>query len=112
MTPFNGVDSLVLTRVQKMWIGVEMLLVDAKPTPKAKRRIEAKLAIGQCLCCERQAKRRGLCDKCYYQFSKCVAAIETRSGRVEFVSRLVRDGKVLVSYEIGRLKRKSVFDAA
>lgn len=91
--------------------GVEMLLVDAKPTPRAKRHIAARVASGQCLCCDRQAKRRGLCDHCYYEFNKLMREIPTRSGRVEFVSRLVRDGKVLVSYEVGRLKRRSVFQA-
>lgn len=84
----------------------EIFVVDATPTTKAKRHIDACISKGVCLCgCGKPAVRRGLANPCYYAFYRELGAMGKRAA-ARYLARLIRDGHVLASGEINKLKRR------
>ena len=84
----------------------EIFIVDARPTPRAKKHIDDCVEKGVCLCgCGRKARRRGLADPCYYAFMRELNAMNAKDA-AKYEGSLIRRGLVLARGMIIRIKRR------
>jgi hypothetical protein len=90
----------------------EIVVMQANPTPKARKHIQVKVDKKQCLCCEKPSLKRGLCYQCYYDWSKTRKSLGSATKRAAFDAKLIRAGKLLKEQAIREFKNKSVFDVA
>lgn len=89
----------------------EIVVMNAEPTPKAIKHIQAKVAKSECLCCSNIALKRGLCHQCYYKWRTIRAKLSSASKRAAYDSRLIRLGRLLVEQGVRRFKKTSVFSS-
>lgn len=90
-----------------------IFVMDAKPTPKAMKRIAECVESNKCLCgCGRPMWKRGLARVCYYAWWKNRLAIPTEKARTAYDAGLIRRGLLLMQQGIRKFKDKSVFAKA
>lgn len=87
----------------------EIIVMQAEPTAKAKRHIQARVDAGLCLCCDRQSLKRGLCSRCYHAWTRARSMLANAVQRATFDSTLIRDGKLLKEQAVRDFKNHSVF---
>jgi hypothetical protein len=78
--------------------GISVVVMDVRLKQGVRAIVAAKVAAGQCLCCEEPSAgdRLGLCSKHYQRFR--TALLEKPIGEREtFRAQLIRDGKLLPS---------------
>jgi hypothetical protein len=90
----------------------EIVVMQAEPTPKAKKHIAARVAAGKCLCCENPALKRGLCYQCYYKWRNARNTLGTAAKKAAFDSKLIRLGKLLHQQAVRAFKACNVFASA
>ena len=92
-----------------------LLLMDANRTRKVEAEIRERVQTGKCVCgCGKLAgdnPKLGLCRTCYYRYRESFRGLTKRQA-AELQSKLVREGLVLQSHEIRKIKQESVFDKA
>lgn len=90
----------------------EIIVMSAKPTPKAAKHIAQRIAKKQCLCCEKPLLKRGLCHQCYYRWMTRRRDLPTGAKRAAYDAKLIRCGRLLASGAVRRVKDNSVFAQA
>lgn len=83
---------------------IEMAGVTVKTTMSPQ--VEARVRSGKCLQCESKARRRGLCDKHYLQFSRHLSS-KPKKERADVEMQMINDGVVLASGEIRRIHNEN-----
>lgn len=79
-----------------VFFGATLMIVDAKPSSKFRKRVNARHAAGKCLKCEKDAAngRRGLCVTHYFQFRTSYYKLPLNE-RPLFEVKEVKNGKIL-----------------
>jgi hypothetical protein len=95
----------------------ELVVMDANPTPKARKWIATCVAEKTCVCGCGQVEttlpfKRGLAPSCYYEWRTTRAALGNETKRVAFDCSLIRRGKLLIAQASRKLKSESVFTKA
>lgn len=84
----------------------EIFVVDAQPTPRARKHIDECVTKGVCLCgCGRKARRRGLADPCYYAFNREMNSMNKKDA-AKYEGTCIRRGLVLARGMFLRIKRR------
>lgn len=91
---------------------IEIVVMQAQPTPKAKKHIQAKVEAGKCLCCARPSLKRGLCYQCYYLWRTTRNGLGSAAKRATFDSKLIRIGRLLAPQAVRGYKSRNVFSQA
>lgn len=86
--------------------------MDVKPSPKAQKHIKMCVNSNRCLCCEKTARRRGLCDPCYYKWRSCRNNLGSDRERAAYDKTLIRRGDLLAAQVVRILRDQNVFDQA
>lgn len=87
-----------------------IIVMDARPTPKAEKRIKELVAANKCLCgCGKPQWKRGLARVCYYTWQTERASLKNAQERGAFDARLVRRGLLLLAQAVRAYKRPNVF---
>lgn len=90
----------------------EIIVMAANPTPKAGKHIAARVAAGQCLCCDKPLLKRGLCHRCYYAWMVNRRKLDSATKRAAYDARLIRAGKLLAPQAVRAIKDQTVFGQA
>ena len=85
------------------------MVSDAKPTKRIAAEVQARVASGKCLCCDKTGRRRGLCDTCYHSWYMNRMRMDAQNAAA-FDARLIRAGRLLPAGTSRRLRRQNVFD--
>jgi hypothetical protein len=89
----------------------EIVVMDAKPTPKAAKHVAECVAKNECVCgCGKPILKRGLAANCYYAWRQGRAKQATKKDKAVYDAKLIRMGRLLCEQAIRSLKRKTVFD--
>jgi hypothetical protein len=91
----------------------KIVVMDAKPTPKAKKWILRCVALNVCVCgCGKPQLKRGLAQNCYYAWYAQREALGTAEKQAAYDARLIRGGKLLAPGSARQLRRSDVFAKA
>jgi hypothetical protein len=89
----------------------ELIVMDAKPSPKVMKRVLDFVMENKCLCgCGKPMLKLGLSQNCYYAYRKARQTLP-KNKRVSYDAKLIRLGKRLPNLAIIELRNRSVFDA-
>ena len=87
-----------------------IIVMDARPTPKAEKRVKELVAANQCLCgCGRSQWKRGLARVCYYAWQTQRAGLKNAQERGAFDARLIRRGLLLIAQAVRAYRKSNVF---
>jgi Fe-S cluster assembly ATPase SufC len=95
----------MLTSIQELIV----MATRARPPSKTRHKIEDRVRMGICLCCDRPASRRGLCVRHYHQYRRTLLA-RAEADRVDFERRAIQAGKVLPRNKAAEIKRPNPFE--
>lgn len=88
----------------------EIVILDAKPTPKAERHIQQCVDENVCLCgCGQPMLKRGLAANCYYAWKQEMNALPTKSARAKYCAALIKRGRLLAEQAIRKYRKKNIF---
>jgi hypothetical protein len=90
----------------------EVIVLDTKLTPKAKKHVQECVEKGVCLCgCGKPILKRGLAANCYYAWRRVKAGMK-KAEAAHFDAGLIRRGLLLSAQAIRAMKHSTVFDRA
>lgn len=90
----------------------EVIVLDTKLTPKAKKHVAECVEKRICLCgCGKPILKRGLAANCYYAWRRVKAGMK-KSEAAHYDAGLIRRGLLLAAQGIRAIRNTTVFDKA
>lgn len=86
----------------------EIFVLDVSVAMNARREVKDRVQRGVCLCCNKPAKKRGLCTQCYNAFSYLAGRMSYKD-RAAYEAKLIRQGKLLRAYDKTYQVAKNLF---
>ena len=83
-------------------------MVDVAVKKSLSKQVMDRASEGTCLHCQDKSAKRGLCSKHYEQFRRAKAS-QPKSERAQWEVEQIREGKVLNSLQIVKIRSTNVF---
>lgn len=85
-----------------------IMVLDSRASNKVTEAVRKRVVAKKCLCCETDAVKRGLCQKCYTEWRTTRMAM-SNSQRARYDAKLIRIGKLLSAYGRKEYVNQSIF---
>jgi hypothetical protein len=89
---------------------IEVIVLDLKLSPKARKRVAEHVQAKTCLCgCGKPILKRGLAANCYYAWRR-VRSTMSKQEAAAYDANLIRKGFLLAAQQVRRIIASTVFD--